>query len=407
MAQNHAMIEPPQRTAALVLSTVDGEVLGALPALPVATRWWQDVAPVVEAFRRRYGVEVVILRLLEAEHPAPPGGQVTYLAEVGGPVVGARPWTGEIADHPLRLAYARPGGPAADLAWARGCLAGIGLEPAGSPVQVRTWNLSSIWRLPCAHGVVWLKVVPPFFTHERVIIAHLAAWPVPGLLAREGGRMLLAHSPGEDLYGAGRQTQTRMIEGLVELQSAFLGRTDPLLALGLPDWRGPALIPRLANLADRRADQLDPGHQRRLAAFVATLPQRWAALSECGPGDTLVHGDFHPGNFRGGTGSLTLHDWGDCGVGHPLLDQSAFLGAIPDEDRASARAYWREMWGGASPGMDYARAERLVEPLAAARRALVYQDFLDAIEASEHPYHAADPVFWLGRALDLADAHDL
>lgn len=351
---------PPTRTAALVLTTAGG----ALPALPVATPWWQDVGPVVDAFRERYGLEATILRLLEAERAAPPGGQVTYLAQVDR-AVPAEPWAGRIDEHPLRLAYARPGGPAADLAWARAQLAEIGLEPAGSPVQVRTWNLSSIWRLPCASGVVWLKVVPPFFAHEGAIIAHLAAAPVPRLLARDGGRMLLASSPGEDLYGAGRQMQQHMIDVLVELQGAFLGRTDPLTALGLPDWRGSALIPRLANLADRRANELDRRQQRRLVAFAQTLLQRWAALADCGPGDTLVHGDFHPGNFRGGNGSLTLHDWGDCGLGHPLLDQSAFLSAIPDEDRALARAHWREAWSAAAPGMDYARAERVVEPLAA------------------------------------------
>ena len=398
---------PPSRTAALVLTTTDGDVLGSLPALPVATPWWQDIAPVVSAFRESHGFEAVILRLLEAERAAPPGGRVTYLAEVEGPVAGVEPWASRIDDHPLRLAYARPGGPAADLAWARGRLAEVGLEPAGSPVQVRTWNLSSIWRLPIPNGAVWLKVVPPFFAHEAKIIAHLAAWPVPRLLARDGGRMLLAQSPGEDLYGAERQTQMRMIEVLVELQTAFLGQSDPLIALGLPDWRGPALMPRLANLADRRAAELDRGQQRRLAAFVRTLPQRWSALTDCGPGDTLVHGDFHPGNFRGGNGSLTLHDWGDCGVGHPLLDQSAFLSAIPDQDRALARAHWREVWDAAAHGTDFGRAGRVVEPLAAARRALVYQDFLDAIEPSEHPYHDADPVFWLGCALDLADDHDL
>jgi hypothetical protein len=397
---------PPSRTAALVLTTAGGDVLGALSALPVATPWWQDVGPVVDAFRERYGVEVTILRLLEAERAAPPGGEVTYLGQVDR-AVPVEPWVGRIDEHPLRLAYARPGGPAADLAWAKMQLAEIGLELAGSPAQVRTWNLSSIWRLPCASGVAWLKVVPPFFAHEGAIIAHLAAWPVPRLLARDGGRMLLAQSPGEDLYGAGRQAQLRMIDVLVELQTNLLGRTDPLTALDLPDWRGPALIPRLAKLAGRRANDLDRRQQRRLAAFIETLPQRWVALDDCGPGDTLVHGDFHPGNFRGRNGSLTLHDWGDCGLGHPLLDQSAFLSAIPDEDRALARTHWWEAWSAAAPGMDYARAERVVEPLAAARRALVYQDFLDAIEPSEHPYHAADPVFWLGRALDLADAHDL
>jgi hypothetical protein len=392
------------RTAALVLTTSGGDILGALPSLPVATPWWQDVAPVVDAFRGRYGFEATILRLLKAERDAPPGGKVTYLAQVDR-AVPAEPWAGRIDEHPLRLAYARPGGPAADLAWARRCLAEIGLEPAGSPVQVRTWNLSSIWRLPCASDVVWLKVVPPFFAHEGGVIAHLAAEATPRLLAHEGPRMLMAESAGEDLYGAGPDLQRPMIDLLVDLQSRHVGRDEDLLALGMPDWRGEALCSQLSNLAERLADGLDDERRARFPRFVAALPRRLAALADCGPGDTLVHGDFHAGNFRGGTGTLVLHDWGDCGLGHPLLDQSAFLDRIPPADRDGARQAWRQAWLIRAPGMDCQRAEGLIAPLAAARQALIYQSFLDAIEPSEHPYHAGDPAPWLARAVDLA--HDL
>jgi hypothetical protein len=72
---------PPPRFAELVLVTPDGELIGALPPVPVATPWWQDAAPVVAAVRERFGIEVVLLRLLDAELPEPAGGRVTYLAE--------------------------------------------------------------------------------------------------------------------------------------------------------------------------------------------------------------------------------------------------------------------------------------------------------------------------------------
>jgi len=128
---------PASRTAALVLVTPDGALVGSLPAVPVATPWWQDVEPVVRAFRDRYGIDVTILRLLEAEFDRPHGGRVTYLAEVAEPVP-AEPWSGTLDDQPLRHAFARPGGPAADLAWAESVLAEHGLRPTGPPVQVRS-----------------------------------------------------------------------------------------------------------------------------------------------------------------------------------------------------------------------------------------------------------------------------
>src|SRR5271156_6712656 len=115
-----AMIKP--RTAELVLVTPDGSLVGSLSAAPVATPWWQDIEPVVQAARDHHGVDVVVLRLLDAEFDQPHGGRVTYLAEIAHPVRADR-WTGVLDDQPRRHAFARPGGPAADLAWASARLA--------------------------------------------------------------------------------------------------------------------------------------------------------------------------------------------------------------------------------------------------------------------------------------------
>src|SRR5262245_19705017 len=153
---------PVARTAELVLVTPDGAMVGRLPPVPVATPWWQEIEPVVRAAREHYGIEVTILRLLHAEFDRPPGGQVTYLAEVVQPIP-AESWHGTLDEQPRRHPFARPGGPAADLVWARSILAALGLPPTALPVQVRTWNLSSLWRIPVAGQTVWLKVVPPFF----------------------------------------------------------------------------------------------------------------------------------------------------------------------------------------------------------------------------------------------------
>ena len=100
---------------------------------------------------------------------------MTVLAEVehadGQPLM---PWDGELTDHPLRLPYAEPGGPARDLAWAAERLQEEGLRLVGRPQQVRTWNLSSLWRLPLEDGAAWLKCVPSVFAHEGAVLDRLA-----------------------------------------------------------------------------------------------------------------------------------------------------------------------------------------------------------------------------------------
>jgi Ser/Thr protein kinase RdoA (MazF antagonist) len=384
-----------------VLVTPDGGIVGRWPPFPVATPWWQDIEPVVRAAREQHGVEVTVLRLLDTERDQAPGGRVQYLAEVAAPVP-AEAWRGDLDDHPLRLPYARPGGPAADLAWARAALEAAGRCVTAPPAQVRTWNLSSLWRIPTDRGTAWLKAVPPFFAHEGRLLEALAGELVPVVLARDGGRLLMDEVPGADLYDASPEQLPRMIDALVDVQSSWNGRTEVLLELGLPDWRAPSLTRLIAAVVEGYRAQLSEAHRAALDAFVEGLPGRFVELAACGLADTLVHGDFHPGNFRGGSGvPLILLDWGDSGVGHPLLDQPAFLTRIAEAQVPPSRDHWIGRWRENCPGSDPARAARLLAPIAAARQAVIYQGFLDRIEPSEHPYHRADPLDWLQRTAEI------
>ncbi len=391
----------PPRFARLVLVRPDGEVVGALPPFPVETPWWQEAEPVVKGAREHHAIDVTVLRLLEAELSLPHGGTVTYVAEVAPPVT-AEAWDGSLDDHPLRMPWAKPGGPAADVAWAESQLAERGMRRIGPAQQVRTWNLSSLWRLPVEGQTAWLKCVPTFFAHEGRILELLQGGPVPTLIAHDAQRLLLAEIPGDDLWDAPTPRLMEMIALLVNLQREWLERIDELLALGLPDWRAPTLAPAIERLVERVGPQLTTDDQVTLDTFLNDLADRFAQVAACGLPDTLVHGDFHPGNFRGDDTSLVLLDWGDCGVGHPLLDEPAFLDRVPTDAVGTARRHWHAAWTSGIHGSDPDRASQLLRPVAAARQALIYQKFLDGIEPSERVYHAADPGNWLRRTAELA-----
>ncbi len=408
--------EPARRVVTLVLCDADGTLLGSLPPYEVPSPWWSHVAEVVARARELFGVDVVVLRLLTVDTAeVVDGGRTAYLAELVGTVdvdrLDLRAWSGEdpLAEAPHRMPYARPGGPQQDVAWARAALDDLGLAQTGEPDQVRTWNLSSIWRLPSADGPSWLKVVPPFFAHEGDLLERLgrqAPGAVPSVLAHDGGRMLLRHVPGEDRFHATGTDLVAMVDALVELQVPWVGRTSELLALGLPDWRPSSYLDDVRRLL--ASDQVDPVHAAALDRLVSSLPERLAALDDCGVPDTLLHGDFHPGNVRSlpGGGPVCVLDWGDSGVGHPLLDQTAFCERLADHDAELALAAWDQRWRDAVPGCEPERARRLLAPVAALRAAVVYQRFLDAIEPDERVYHQHDPATWLRRAAALATSPD-
>ena len=398
------MLPLPPRSVTLLLCRADGGLLGTLPPFEVTLPWWQEVRPVVDGARVHHGIDVTVLRLVAAEPSERcAGGPVTYLAEVDDSAhLPTRPWCGgPIDDDPLRASWARPGGPAADLAWADAELTRLGMARRGPAEQVRSWNLSSLWRLPIEEGAAWLKVVPPFFAHEGRALSLLDPADLPPLLATAGPRLLLAEVPGEDQYEASGEALLPMVRMLVRLQVQCLDRVQELLGAGLPDWRGAVLTDLAAAVVARRAGELDRAILATLDRLLAGLSERWEEVATCGLSDTLVHGDFHRGNVRGTSERLVLLDWGDCGIGHPMLDQAAFLAALSADDQAAVRTAWVSAWRDAIPNSDPSRAATLLEPVAALRQATIYQAFLDGIEPDERIYHAHDPAIWLRRAAAL------
>lgn len=389
------------RTVTLVVVDSSEEPIGALTPFEVSSPWWPDVAPVVAGAQKVHGVDVTVLRLIDAKSdPADPygmGGSVTYTVETDIPPQNLLPWSGSIPDDPRRASWARPGGPVADLAWADAVLGSVGRRRSGRAEQIKTWNLSSVWRLPTQDGDTWLKAVPSFFAHEGLLMRAVGPPTAPALLGTQPGRALMADVPGENLFGAPVDLMLEMVDLLVSLQARWIDRVPELLTIGLPDWRADQLGPALAHLVERCANEIEIEDRYMLDRLVSGLPNRLSEIDGCGLPPTLVHGDFHPGNFRGLSGSLVLLDWGDSFVGHPLFDRTAMLErAGAGKKRVAQR--WIKAWAAAVPGSEPARAAKLLAPVAPLRNALVYRSFLDQIESSEQRYHAGDVPKWLAVA---------
>lgn len=366
-------------------------VWGALPPLPTTVPWWPEVWDVVAAAKQAHDLDVTVLRLLGASIPRMPGGTVTYLAEVSQrPELPLAPWSGDaLADHPLRQSWARPGGARRHLTWALDHLVEAGIASTGAPVQVKSWNLSTVWRLPTEHGHAWLKVVPDFFAHEAAIMARLGSPTTPAVYAAEPGRTLMADAPGLNFDTSG-SALAPMVEMLTTLQAEWIGRTDELLALGLPDRRLAAERPRIERVVAEHLGELPQGDRHAVVRLVEGLDARIDAVGACGIPETLIHGDFHSGNVAGMPGDYVILDWGDSAVSHPLFDELAFTRPLGELDRADAARWFGDAWRQLVPGCDPDRAAHLLRPVVALMAAVMYAGFCDQIEPDERIYHAAD-----------------
>ncbi|MFF5234631.1 phosphotransferase family protein [Dactylosporangium sp. NPDC000521] len=369
------------RTVSLVLVSSGGDVLGALPPFEVEIPWWSEVASVVSAARARFGVTVTVLRLLSTSLPSQPGGSVTYLASVPAAPAGVLPFSGLLSSHPLRAPYAEVGGPARSIGWASSHISEI-----SDTVQVKTWNLSSLWRLETGGGTVWLKELPPFLRGETAVLRWLnavAPGAAPALLAADDeGRQLLSHLDGEDRFGAPEADRLPMVDLLHDLQLRFL-RDQPVLP-GILDRRGGLLLEQVTAAATPWLDRIDG-----LDAVLDALPARLAAVAACGVPETLVHGDFHPGNVRSAAHvPPAVLDWGDAYLGHPGFDILRLCDGL--ESSAALLSRWSSLWQAAVPGCDPSRAVTLLRPVAPLLGAVIYANFLANIEPDEWPYHAED-----------------
>ena len=381
-----------------MLVDAEGSLLGALPPFPVQVPYWQEMADVLDQAYERYALRADVLRLLTNELPTSPGGAVTYLAQtyepVGRPLDAVAPQAAALAgvDEPLRAAYARPGGPAESLAWARDVLG-----PDVTAQQQRTWNLSAIWRLESTRGTSWLKQVPVFFQHEAAVIEWLeSAVPhlAPELIARGGaGRMLLADIPGEDFYDAPLDVRLRLGELAHDIQRASVHATSDLVAAGVPDRRG-------ATQAAWIREHLEPwvdGHPA--SKLLDEVDGRIDELTECGLPETLVHGDEHPGNVRGDATRTVFLDWGDAFIGNPVFDVAGLTTRASAADTDAINHAWVGWWQRTAPGSDPERAAELAKPLAALRLAAVYAHFVANIEPTERAFHLGDISDLLDRAV--------
>ncbi len=389
------------RTVTLVLVDAAGVPLGALPPYDVQTPWWQDVGPVVAGARLRFGVDVDVLRLLDAEREEPPGGPVTYAAQLrAGTPERLLPVGDAGRVHPARAPWAQPNGPAASVDWAVRQLSAV-LPREVRAVQLRTWNLAGIWRLDADYAAVaWLKQVPPSRLCEAGVL-ELLAEAAPGLAPRliavgPHGRLLIAHAPGGDRADPGPAFRAAIAAQWHPVQERLAGGIDKLLDSGVRDLRGG--VARIRQVAVTRRAEV-PG----LAELAAGLADRFAEVAACGVPDTLIHGDLHPGNVRAdGDGPLTIFDWGAAGVGHPAYDILRLTDGVDPAEAAPLLQAWAERWRTAVPGSDPARAARLLRPVAALRAAVAAVDVLAAVDPAERKYHAATVPHLLGAAVAAA-----
>jgi hypothetical protein len=384
------------------LVSLGGRYLGRVPAFEADRPWWSEIEATTAYLDRLLGVQSLVLRLVHADEPEiGRGGRVVYHVQVAGEprpgVLDPTPlpeWERIIAPHPLRASWAEIDGPRRLIEWAKSIVGEV------QPVQVKTWNLSCLVRLDGA----WAKATSSFCSVDAEVIRAVHQYDAklaPGVLGVDLANRwsLLEHAPGVDCWGPDDATLLDVIPRWVAVQAALAVHSiDDTGALAVPQLL-PADIPSAISALLERELALSPDDLVQAERLLDTLPRLLETLHSAGLPNTLVHGDFHPGNWRSDGTTGRIVDWADSFVGHPATDIHRLCGYLPAEQQELARRTWIEAWQHHLPGSDPARALAPVSVLNRLLGALTYQRFLDNIEPDERIYHRDDPQTCLQAAL--------
>lgn len=277
--------------------------------------------------------------------------------------------------------------------WLREVVAAQGNRLTGEITQPHLRPWSTVFRAESDGGTVYLKLCGDSQAHEpalTTLLASAAGGLLPDVLAvhperpwmviADGGAKLRDACHGMALLDVWIDVLPRY----AELQLAFIGREDELLAIGTPDRRLERLPGDLtAVIGDARIfaaldeDPLAPTHAE-LRAMLPVLGGLCDELAALGIRPTIEHDDLHDGNVLTRDGHAAVFDWGDAVVTHPFLSlwivqrAAARRTGLEESDPAIVRLRdaYLEPWGAIVPDGGLRRAADIGARLGSVTRAL-------------------------------------
>jgi aminoglycoside phosphotransferase (APT) family kinase protein len=251
----------------------------------------------------------------------------------------------------------------------------------------------------------------PRFRAEAAVTEYLHH-EVPGAVAHviasetTEGWLLLDDFDGDTL-SSDPSSHAQAIDRLVALQKSFVGRADDLIAAGCEARQLHTLPAAFTEAMTSPVAQdwlvVAPARLKQMSSW---LDQAIASISELGIDDTLVHGDFHPGNVALSNGRPIIFDWSDASVGNPLVDIGAWATRFLD-DPASAEALWSMFFRAWSDVVPFTQLEALrpaIQGVAHAFHAVSYAGILEGLESNRRIELADRLTNFFGR-LDAAVPH--
>ena len=384
---------------------------GRLPAFDLPPVFYPEVQDLVRIAREECGPDIAILRCLEAGN-ANEGKPRLYSAICTSDDAETSPgfkWTG--LDEPnfdesdkaalekiARLEVERLSSPALNessvpwdshTGWHQAALnwldANLPPSHGGNPwqaSQIRSWSISSVWRVTSAGARLYFKASPRYFASEVAVTLDvadrfpnispsiIAAQPENGwMLMRDLGDVTLGSTDSAEMW---RDT----MKTIAMVQRGYTGKLSEMERMGIERRTTEAIVETLVKWTHDPASvemgmfgEENEAALSRLGPSIGRIESMARKLEELGMPPTLEHGDLDATNVFIRNGSPVLMDWSDACVSHPF-----FTPLTPAQARRYPEfvdTYLRE-WTDYAPLDDLRKGFGVAKPLAALESAFHY-----------------------------------
>lgn len=387
------------------------EPSGLIPAFDVPPVFYPEVEDIVRIVREECGLDIAILRCLEGGNASEDKPRL-YSAICPFDTVETGPgfkWVGldepnfdesdkaalrkitqlevERLSSPSSIASSVPwdsatGWHQAALNWLEANLPPSNDGEAWQASQIRSWSISSVWRVNSAGTRLYFKASPRYFASEVAVTLDVAdrfpdvspsvvaAQPRNGwMLMQDLGDVTLGTTDSAELWHDTMKT-------IATVQRGYIGRLREMERIGIERRTTEAIVETLGSWTDETAgvemrmfgDENETA-LRRLGPSLGRLESMARALGELGIPPTLEHGDLDATNVFIRNGSPVLMDWSDACVSHPF-----FTPLTPAQARRYPEfvdTYLRE-WSDYAPIEDMRKGFGVAKPLAALESAFHY-----------------------------------
>ena len=333
------------------------------PRFPTRRRFYPEVREILDAVRNETGADCIILRCLDdgdAERERP---RVYAALADGGELRSGFRWAapsdarlpagvslGEPPDGPRAQAWQREPGWRLEVAgWVSDNLPDSVRQAGWTLSQIRSWAISTIFRIESPAARLYFKASPSYFGTEAALTERIArGFPdiSPRVLAADTARgwLLMEDLGGDTLATAPDAAVWRdAMSALARVQLACAGKTAALRAMGIQH-RPPAAA--LETLKTWIADPESAGMRvwrerfgeslRRLAPRLGELDEMLHHLDATTLPDTLDHGDLDASNIFVQNGRPILMDWSDAAITNPLYTAAMIAPVSRNPDLADA-----------------------------------------------------------------------